>query len=127
MNVQSVNNGLTLGTDDLEGVSALKAPGFIQQINRAEQDGFDTLAGYFRCKFEPGQQRYTLHVMIQPAMPSVPEVETMALDLEQVRIRLTDCKVYGLRAEIVLSQPATQATSVLVEVIAASPLTVDRS
>ena len=127
MNVQSANNGLTLGADDLEGVSALQDPGFIQQINRTEQDGYDTLAGYFRYKFEPGQQRYALHVMIEPAMQSIPEVETMVLDAEQVRVRMTDCKVYGLRAEIVLSQPAAEPISVLVEVIAASPLSVRRS
>ena len=105
-------------------VSIFQDPGLMQQVSRTEQDGFDTLVGYFRCKFECGQQRAVLHVVIQPAMPSLPEVETMVVDAENVRVRLTDIKVYGLRAEIVLSQPAASGMSILIEVIAAAPMTV---
>ena len=115
----------TIETDEgVDTVSIFQDPGLMQQVSRTEQDGFDTLVGYFRCQFECGQQRAVLHVVIQPAMPNLPEVETMVVDAENVRVRLTDIKVYGVRAEIVLSQPAASRMSILVEVIAAAPITV---
>jgi len=115
----------TIETDEgVDTVSIFQDPGLMQQVSRTEQDGFDNLVGYFRCQFECGQQRAVLHVVIQPAMPNLPEVETMVVDAENVRVRLTDIKVYGVRAEIVLSQPAASRMSILVEVIAAAPITV---
>ncbi|MCH2182888.1 MAG: hypothetical protein MK108_12865 [Mariniblastus sp.] len=105
-------------------MSILEDSGVMQQVSRTVQDGWDTLMGYYRCPFEGGQRRSILHVVFQPAMPSLPEVETMVLDVDNVRVRLTDIKVYGLRIEVVLSQPATSDMSVLIEVIAASPAAV---
>lgn len=124
MNLQPLQNR-DLGTGDRpEGVSILDDSGVMQQVSRTVQDGWDTVMGYYRCRFEQGQRRSVLHVVFQPAMPSLPEVETMVLDVDNVRVRLTDIKVYGLRVEVVLSQPATSDMSVLIEVIAASPAAV---
>ena len=110
--------------EDGESLSVFDDPSLTQQVSRTERDGFDTLVGYYRCQFESGQQRAVLHAVIQPAMNQVPEVETIVVVGDNVRVRLTDIKVYGVRAEMVLSRPASSPMSVLVEVIATSPLTV---
>ncbi|MEE2825380.1 MAG: hypothetical protein VYE64_01995, partial [Planctomycetota bacterium] len=121
MNLQPLQNRDLESGERPDGISILEDTGVTQQVSRTVQDGWDTVMGYYRCPFEPGQRRSIVHVAFQPAMPSTPEVETMVLDADDARIRLTDSKVYGLRIEVVLSQPAASNTSVLIEVIATCP------
>ena len=121
MNLQPLQNRDLESGERPDGISILEDTGVTQQVSRTVQDGWDTVMGYYRCSFEPGQRRSILHVAFQPAMPSTPEVETMVLDTDDARIRLTDSKVYGLRIEVVLSQPAASNMSVLIEVIATCP------
>lgn len=124
MNLQPLQNCDLESGERPEAMSILEDTGVTQQVSRTVQDGWDTVMGYYRCSFEPGQRRSILHVAFQPAMPHTPEVETMVLDADDARIRLTESKVFGLRIEVVLSQPATCNRSVLIEVIAACPVRV---
>ena len=124
MNLQPLQNCDLESGERREAMSILEDTGVTQQVSRTVQDGWDTVMGYYRCSFEPGQRRSILHIAFQPAMPNTPEVETMVLDVDDARIRLTESKVFGLRIEVVLSQPATCNRSVLIEVIAACPVRV---
>jgi len=120
MNLQPLQNRELEVDDGPEGVSILTDSGVMQQVSRTLQDGWDTVMGYYRCQFETGQRRSILHVVFQPAMPSLPEVEAMVLEVDHARVRLTDVKVYGLRVEVVLNEPAKADMDILVEVIAVS-------
>jgi len=106
-----------------DGESMMSDPAVSQHIVRAqrtESSGIaDTLTGSFRCRFEPTQTTYVLHVPIYPPMKSVPEVETIC-DQENVVVRVTQTKKFGLRVELKRASDSSQSASILVEVTASS-------
>ncbi len=104
-------------------ISILNDPQISQQLTRRKTDGFDTLIGYFRCPFKALQQRFVLHIPLYPAMGEVPEVEAAVVDCDQATTRITDQQKFGLRLEIVLARPSSDAKQLLVEVTAYSRLT----
>lgn len=99
----------------------LQDPGLVQQITRTQRDGMDQVVAYYRCRFESGQQRQALNVLIQPAMSIAPEVHVNVVDGHEARVRVTDIERYGLRAELVLAQTPDGPVQVLVEVLATAP------
>lgn len=99
----------------------LENPNLVQHICRTEESGKETVVGYFRATFEPQQQRQILHVPFTPPLKSIPQVEAHVTDQQDVRIRITDCQKFGIRAEIILSQPAQTRKKLLVEIIATEP------
>ncbi len=107
----------------------LADPDLVQHVVRTKRDGAETIVGYFRCEFAPGQQRHVLHVPFMPAMATVPAIEAMVTEEsslpESVRVRVTDQQRFGGRMEIVLPEPAVSALSVLVEVIAHAAIVTD--
>ena len=109
-------------TADLELVTEqiLADPNLNQYITRRNEDGQDTLVGYFRCQLQRHQQRYALHIPLHPAMSAVPQVEAIVMDSDEASIRVTERQRFGLRVEIVLPRPTTETCSVMVEVIAFS-------
>lgn len=102
--------------------SILNDPDISLQLTRRAADEFDTLIGFFRCQFESQQQRFALHVPIYPAMNEIPEVEAVVLDCDDAKIRVTDRQKFGLRLEIVLSEPCPAMRKLVVEVTAYSRL-----
>ena len=100
--------------------SVIANPNLTQHLTRTVEDNVDTIVGYFRCRFDVGQQRYSLHFVVHPAFENKPDVEAIPLDIDEMRIRVTDCLTYGIRAELVLPKPATEPTQVLVEIIASA-------
>ncbi len=95
----------------------LADPEMTQHIIRSGPPESESQVSYFRCSFEPGRQRFALHVPLSPPLQSVPEVQTMVMDCDQARIRITDREKFGVRAEIILDQPAVSARQILVEII----------
>ncbi len=79
----------------------------------------DTLTGSFRCRFEPAQTIYILHVPIYPPMQSAPEVETFC-NRENVVARTTSTSKFGIRIELKRSANSVNNESVIAEVIASS-------
>ena len=113
-----------LPTDDSvgpDGESMMADPNISQHIVRSQQIESsvitDTLTGSFRCRFEPTQTLYVLHVPIYPPMKSVPKVETIC-DQDNVVARITQAKKFGLRIELKRASDFSQSESVITEVIA---------
>ena len=103
---------------ELEEESALSNPDVTQMVTRTVDQDSDTIVGHFRCTFESGQQRYVLNYPIHPAFETAPRIESAsALEEVDLRIRVTECRAYGVRLELILSQPASAKTTVLVELI----------
>jgi hypothetical protein len=101
----------------------LEDPGLTQYITRNEVEGVVAITAYYRVRFQSGQSRQVLHVPFSPPLQVVPIVEVQAVEQEGVRVRITDCQKFGLRAEIIWApQDATIHQSperdCLVEVIA---------
>lgn len=96
----------------------LNDPALVQHVNRTESEGRQTVVGYFRVVFQPGQQRLVLHVPFSPPLAVIPQVEAHALDEQNVRVRITDSQKYGLRAEVILPNPVESERRFLVEVVA---------
>ena len=104
------------------GVVPMDDPNLMQWITRRLNQELDTYVGNFRCVFLPGQQRYTLHCVFHPVFDLLPEIEAYCMEDEDVRVRITNTAKFGVRAEVVLSEPAASRRSVLVELIAAAPV-----
>ena len=106
-----------------DGESLLADPTVSQHIIRAQRTESsvvtDTLTGSFRCRFEPTQTLYVLHVPIYPPMKSVPKVEAIC-DQNHVVIRTTQTKKFGLRIELNRASDSSQSESVIAEVTASS-------
>jgi hypothetical protein len=100
----------------------LADPGLAQHIVRTHRDSQETVVGYFRCAFRPGQQRYILHLPFTPLLPGVPTIEALATEQSDIRTRVTDRQKYGARIEVILPAPSLIEQSVLVEVIATSDI-----
>lgn len=96
----------------------LDDPSLIQHLIRTEQDGCQTIVGYFRVVLEPGQQRCVVHVPFSPPLSAVPQVEAHVLDDQDARVRVTDCQKYGLRVEVILPRPVDSERRVLLEIVA---------
>lgn len=96
----------------------LEDPSLVQHINRTESDGCQTIVGYFRVDFLPGQQRSVLHVPFSPPLVCIPHVEAHALDDQTVRVRITDCQKFGLRTEVVLPNAAESERRLMIEIVA---------
>ena len=99
----------------------------LQQTQRTRDEHGEAQTGYYRCYFEPGQQRYALHVTIHPAMLERPTVETMVLNRDDVRVRVTDRQKYGLRIELILASPSETGSEAIAEVIAYSSHSTDQA
>ncbi len=95
---------------------------FIVRSQRSDSGQMiDTLTGSFRCQFEPSQTVHVLHLPIYPPMETEPEVEVESVcDTEDVNVRLTQAKRFGLRIELKRSSDPAHRASVVVEVIASS-------
>ena len=122
MNIQQENlsDPIVAGPDfDLELL--LADPSVNQLMLRTEKDGVDQLVSYFRCEFQPGEKHFVLHVPVQPAMSEHPAVQAMGVD-EDLRIRTTKVEKFGVRLEAILDFVATEAKSMLIEVVLTSPV-----
>jgi hypothetical protein len=96
----------------------LDDPDFIQQVTRTAHEGRETITGYFRIVFKPGEQRQILHVPLTPPLKVIPRVEAHANDQQDIRVRITDRQKFGIRAEVILARATESTRRVLVEVIA---------
>ena len=97
-------------------LAAMIAEGITQKIVRTENDGREVIVGMFRCDLEPDQSRYVLNVPIHPALRDVPTVETIVFE-DGVRTRITDCKKFGIRLELVISNTDHSPKSIFLETV----------
>ena len=108
------------GTIDAQQIvdHLLADPDVTQHVTRRSCDSVESMTGYYRCKFEPSQERAVLHVPIHPPMSTVPHVNASFVEqVDAMRIRVTDRQKFGARLEIIRSTDRDQQCRVMVEVI----------
>ncbi len=96
----------------------LENPDLQQHMTRMVHEGREHVTAYFRVPFEPGRLRAIVHVPFSPPMRSVPQTEAHVTEHDGIRVRITDCQKFGLRAEIIRSSLSDTGEKVLVEFIA---------
>ena len=107
-------------TDELELTrEELDSSGIMQQYNRYQRDGVDSICGIFRCDFEPLQRRVALHIPIHPPLTNTPTVEAIGIDCD-LRARVTDCHKFGVRIEVVLDNVSANAQIQFLDVVISS-------
>ena len=90
----------------------------IQHVTRTVIAGGQVVTGYFRCRFQPEQQREVIHFNFTPQLNEVPQINVTMMDDVPGRVRVTHCERFGARVEVVLDQPVSAPKKVLVEIIA---------
>ena len=90
----------------------------IQHTTRHVVADGEVATGYFRCHFQPGQQRAVIHFNFTPPLACLPDISATLMDDVSARIRVTDCQRYGTRVEVVLDQPVVAPCKALVEIVA---------
>ena len=93
-------------------------PEHVQQtLSRYLADGRDHLEACVRVRFEPGQQSAIVHLPIQPAMHSLPDVECEPVGKEDLRITADPIQPFGVRLVCRRPAPATLAGEAIVAVL----------
>ena len=93
-------------------------PEHVQQtLSRYLAEGRDHLEACVRVRFEPGQQSAIIHLPIQPAMHSIPEVECEPVGDEDVRITADPIQPFGVRLVCRRPAPASLPGEAIVAVL----------
>ncbi|HVJ84893.1 MAG TPA: hypothetical protein VM452_04565 [Caulifigura sp.] len=93
-------------------------PDHVQQtLSRYLADGRDHLEACVRVRFEPGQQSAIVHLPIQPAMYSIPDVECEPVGEDDLRITVDPIQPFGVRLVCRRPAPATLAGEAIVAVL----------
>ncbi len=124
MNDELINNLIEIEgeSDSIDSEIALQqileTPGLFQHVTRSDQEGLETVVGYFRIDFEPNSQRHILHVPFSPPLKTIPQVDTNTLGEQEARIRITDRQKFGLRMEVILPHITDSSQQMIIETIA---------
>ena len=94
--------------EDLETISQ-------QVVRRRQTDGSETIEGWVRAEFAPGQRHATAHLAICPPLDRVPECFAEQMDGPAAQVKIGQVLSYGVRFEVKLDKPAVEASSVIVE------------
>lgn len=86
-------------------------PSTSQLLIRSSQDGVESIMVYQKIQFEPGQLTGVLNVPFVPPLAGLPEIDGSLTDGTDARVRVTDCQVYGVRIEVVLSKSEDRSVS----------------
>jgi hypothetical protein len=101
-------------TDDI-----ITDPTITQQLVRRRQlDGTESISGYLRAGFEPGQRTAILHVSFCPPLGISPTCAAEASDGPSAQIRVTQVLPQGARLEAKLDGVAQEPQQVLIEFMA---------
>jgi hypothetical protein len=91
-----------------------------QQTTRSWVDGADCLSVSARVVIPAGADREVVHIPIQPAFATVPDVEAFVISGADMRIRVTHRQKFGLRLELVLAKPSSEAAESIIEIVSLS-------
>jgi hypothetical protein len=100
--------------------SPSSAESLVQQLTRTRENGQERVSGKARIEFAAGEQTTALHVVFCPPLDHDPEVDVEAIDAEEVSVRATECRSYGLRFEVRRGRDAAGPLRVLVQFEASS-------
>ena len=84
-----------------------------QQLTRSRAaDGTETLSGWLRLAFAPGQRQATAHLSFCPAFAQAPLLEVRQTEGPAARVKTGQVLPYGVRLEVKLASPAGDAITV---------------
>ena len=87
-----------------------------QLLLRRQQDGNETITGYYQLQVEPGQQRVSWHIPFVPPMATMPKCNADPVDRTDARIRFTNVQKFGARAEMILANPSSGKDSIMIAI-----------
>jgi len=121
---QSVQTPADLAlSDEADGAGD---PAVSQQIVRRRQsDAAEVVEGWVRARFVAGQRHATAHVAICPPLDRLPECFAEQMDGPPAQIKVAQVLPYGVRFEIKLDKPPSEASSVAIEFSIQSPSALD--
>ena len=91
----------------------------VQHLVRSRaKDGSDTLSGFARIAFAPGQRTGSIHVAFCPPFARTPELSLEQRDGPDARIKTAQLLPYGVRLDLKLAAEAEQRLSVLLQFVA---------
>ncbi len=86
-----------------------------QVVRLQEPDGTETISGWLRASFLPGQRTTRVHLAFCPPFASVPAVEVEQTDGPPARIKTVQLLPYGVRFDLKLSDDAEESLTVLLQ------------
>jgi hypothetical protein len=86
-----------------------------QLIRSLAADGIETLSGWLRLRFSPGQRTGNAHVAFCPPFPQTPELTVSQLDGPEARIKIAQLLPYGARLELKLLASYEEPSNVLLQ------------
>jgi hypothetical protein len=91
----------------------------LQQLHRSRAaDGRETILGTIVAEFAPGERMATLHVAFCPPFEILPQVEAEIADGPDASVKVAQVLHNGARLDVRLVQPAIEATTVSLEIVA---------
>ena len=84
-----------------------------QFMTRRQKDSQDVITGFYRCQFEPDQQRSVIHLPFIPALNYIPSIEIDLIEREDCRYRIGELQKFGVRIEVTLPRPSDHSQSIV--------------
>jgi hypothetical protein len=103
--------GVADNTDDIQTNSTITQ----QLVRRRQPDGTESISGYLRADFEPGQRTAILHVSFCPPLDASPNCAAEPSDGPAAQIRITQVLPQGARLEAKLDSTAEEPQQLLIE------------
>lgn len=87
-----------------------------QQVTRLQaSDGTETISGWLRASFQPGQRTASVHLAFCPPFSGMPSVEVEQVDGPPGRIKTVQLLPYGARFDLKLFNDAEEPLDVLLQ------------
>ncbi|MEZ6048937.1 MAG: hypothetical protein R3C11_25835 [Planctomycetaceae bacterium] len=91
----------------------------IQQFRRTRRpSGCEALEGYMKVEWKEGQKSQSIHIPFAPAFSAAPEIYCEPADESDVRLKVAECRSYGVRIELKLSRPALTGETTCLHLLA---------
>lgn len=115
---RDIERVISIETAMSESLATPPLPEHVEQTSsRYVAEGRDCVETCLRVRFEPGQQTAVVHLPIQPAMSSVPEVECEPCDGTEMRITVDPVQPYGVRLVVRRPAPFVAADEAVIAVL----------
>ncbi len=107
---EPADGGGVLDQTDAPGEGAMQ-----RMVRRREPDGEQSIEGWVRAEFAPGQRHAMAHLAICPPLERTPQCYAEQSDGPPAQVKIGQVLPYGVRFEIKLDEPASEASEVTVE------------
>jgi hypothetical protein len=84
-----------------------------------DNEGVERVHGTLVAEFAAGQRQATVYVGFCPPLPRVPVIEVETVDGPDAELKVGQALCHGAQIEVRLPRPATEACTVIVELVSA--------